>query len=299
MNLSELKHGIIIENCVMAKEDSCLMIDLGGTKIRYVHLHEKNQSDPYTTGSPKSPEELIHFLQKLYKKHPSSQIYLGIPGPMPQKPTKIKNIIMLPPLKFAINSEDLASINPTNSRLHIVNDMFSYTGFLSGSLNKKIGVIAIGTSTGLGTYEATEDKLIFNSYEVAHEDANIYMPVKAHYKVKEILSGLALETTDFLDALTHKRSNKYGFIFTHMIESFCKKIADEHKLGKIYILGGGLIKAYGKDFDQSSDIKRLITNLKKNDIQAQVISNKFNYLLDSGKIAIKFKHNITGTGIFM
>ena len=118
------------------------------------------------------------------------------------------------------------------------------------------------------------------------------MPVQDHYKVNEILSGLALETTDYLDALSHKRSDKYELLFTHMIESFCKKIAGLHKLSGIYILGGGLIKAYGKDFNQSSDVKRLMTNLKRVNIETQVISDKFNYLLETGKIAVKYGHNI-------
>ena len=149
--------------------------------------------------------------------------------------------------------------------------MFSYAGLLGPSLSNKIGVIAIGTSTGLGIYEAKGRILRFDSYEVAHENANSYMPVQDHYKVKEILSGLALETTDYLDALSHKRSDNYKLLFTYMIESFCKKIADLHKLSIIYILGGGLIKAYGKDFDQSSDVKRLMTNLKRFNIETQVI----------------------------
>lgn len=295
-NVSELKHGTIIENCIMKKNRSLLLIDLGGTKIRYLHYHQNSEPDAHTTNSPRSPTELISFLRELYKHYPSDQIYLGVPGPMPLDCAKT-NDIFLPPLNFTVNINDLTLIKPTGSKLFIANDMFSYAGILKNSLKNKIGVLAIGTSTGFGTYKLKNNELEFHSFEVAHEKANRYMPVKACYNVNEILSGTALDTIDLVNALNQDNIHNYNLDFTFMIECFCSKIAMTQGINEIYLVGGGLLKAYGEEFVQSSELKKLSSNCQILGIKLKVISDSFNYLLESAKILKKHDFNMAGTGI--
>ena len=295
-NFSELKHGTMIENCIMKKNKSLLLIDLGGTKIRYLHYHQNSEQDSHTTNSPRSQTELISFLRELYKHYQSDQIYLGVPGPMPLDCAKT-NDIFLPPLKFSLNINDLTLTKPTDSKLFIANDMFSYAGLLKKSLKNKIGVLAIGTSTGFGTYKLKNNELEFHSFEVAHEKANRYMPVKACYNVNEILSGTALDTTNLVNALMQENIHNYNLNFTFMIECFCSKIAMTQGVNDIYLVGGGLLKAYGKEFVQSSEIKYLIINCQRLGIKLKVVSDAFNYLLESAKMLKEHDSNIAGTGV--
>ena len=268
------------------ENQSYLAIDLGGTKIRYCHYIENCLSNTTTDKSPKSPRDLIEYLERLFKRYPSKNIHLSVPGPMPQGKNIDECTITLPPLNYAISSKLIQDIVPRETSFLLMNDMYSYIGVLDELSSNKLGVITIGTSTGLGIYEKANESIIFNSFEVAHEEASKHLPAKKGYTIKEILSGSAIGKGSMHEALSSDGARQYNSVekkyytleFTFFLEKFCHSIAEKYALDKLYIAGGGLIKAYGENYLESRDIRNLILQGKKRNIMIRFLGVSYNYL---------------------